>query len=194
MKQVIYSPAHKGLKEYPLMEKPEPFEEFAVSNEYDVQQYKDFRRLHQQWEREYQEWLSSPPIAIVMDEHVAYFSGFPVDESMYEIDYVEDGIDRNGEKKYKAVAIPKEGNNAPNKLLLSDSLVSHTGTVGNSIREVSVLLIEKRKKFFDKASKADEIRDYEKNMKNVEAINRVLHIFDDLLDDVKRSIKIRTHK
>jgi hypothetical protein len=121
MKQVIYSPAHKGLKEYPLLKMPNVYDEkYNTTHNWFLRQ--DFEADFEI----YNLWLSSPPIAIVPTKFIEFFS-VPRGEGEYEIDYVDDGIDRNGEKKYKGVAIPiKEGNNAPNKLLLSDSLASHS--------------------------------------------------------------------
>jgi hypothetical protein len=128
MKKYIYSPQHHGLVLAPLMDEPTPFEEFAIKDEYDLQQYRDFKRLYEQWEGEYNTWLSSPPIYKVRPEDIKDFLE-PIDESQFEIRTVQ----KYGYKEkyllaipnqvlYGAVAIPKKGNEPDNTPLDDNSI------------------------------------------------------------------------
>lgn len=154
MKQVIYSEHHKGLKEYPLMEKP------GFMNYPKFEDYLEAQAA-------YNLWLSSPPIAIVRDEDIEYASVVrPISDyeikvravkcsssifwyknrlnECFEFEEYDNGYKvAHGVPDFgtgyayiqyedgELVAIPKEGNSAPNKVLLSDSLASHSCTVGN---------------------------------------------------------------
>jgi hypothetical protein len=86
MKKYIYSPHHQGAVLAPLMEKPIPFEEFSIKDEYDLQQHRDFKRLYEQWEGEYNTWLSSPPAFKVRPEDIEWFS-VERGEDEFEVEY-----------------------------------------------------------------------------------------------------------
>jgi hypothetical protein len=129
-----YSKEHNRLMLSPKVTKPE----MKIGSKYDL----GFTYDHEWFIRDleaYNTWLSSS--LEIIGEH-EYVDGQEVVDSAYEIDYVDDGIDRNGEKKYKEVAIPKkekdfEPSNEPERgisivyqapQLLGDSVASHSST------------------------------------------------------------------
>jgi hypothetical protein len=76
MKQVIYSEHHRGIVEYPLMEKPQTVGMF------DSDDAELISAAYDGWNK----WLSSPPIAQVPKEFIEFFS-VPRGESEYELQH-----------------------------------------------------------------------------------------------------------
>lgn len=139
IEKVIYSEAHRGIVEYPLLTKPDYA--LYLYNVNDVFYSADLEA--------YNKWLSEPPIAIVRDEDIEFFS-VPREESEYETK--EMWIDFNIVGVKQLVAIPKvekdnyvagdrERDLEPSQLQTSEPVASHSCTVGNSVQQSGKLTI-----------------------------------------------------
>jgi hypothetical protein len=85
MKQVIYSEHHKGLKHYPLMDKPNSNHgKYWGAYQPETGTWNYNLELFNQDGEAYNKWLSEPPIAQVRDEDIEFFS-VPRGESEYEL-------------------------------------------------------------------------------------------------------------
>jgi hypothetical protein len=123
MKQVIYSEHHRGIVEYPLMEKPklENYSATAIGFFDKVINAAGYEKDM----KEYNKWLSSPPIAQVRDEDREFFS-VPRGKKEYKIEKLH--VDADGNPAtfytvgYKLVATPiKEDRNLePSQLQTSE--------------------------------------------------------------------------
>jgi hypothetical protein len=122
----------------------------------------------------YNKWLSSPPIAQVSTKHIEFFS-VPRSKKEYKIvmgAYIPTTLATKNRisDEYEKVAIPKEGNQCkhgedcyllgthvcePNKLLLSDSLASHSCASSNSIQQGLVILYKRMKAELKRLSDED---------------------------------------
>jgi hypothetical protein len=121
MKQVIYSEHHRGIVEYPLLEKPIYYSGFSWNEE------KEYDHSMEA----YNKWLSSPPIAQVQKEFIEFFS-VPRGKKEYKIEKLH--VDADGNPAtfytvgYKLVAIPiKEADSKPKMKNVPDKIYLQVG-------------------------------------------------------------------
>ncbi len=100
----IYSPQHQGLVLAPLMTEPKrPYITYNGTAE-------DYKQFYNHWlqEKDYNTWLSSPPIYKVRPKDIEWFSVERGDDEFEDVWYNFGGFDIPDD--YGALAIPKKGN------------------------------------------------------------------------------------